>query len=78
MGEAGASEVLLPAYRARWRRAHNLPPSCADCLEILGSSGSWSPKGLFRPVIMEEINFYLYLLTLTSPPGYKRTCPRRQ
>ena len=27
-----------------------LPPSCADCLEILGTSTSWSPKGLSRPV----------------------------
>jgi len=24
----------------------NLPPSCADCLEIMGASTSWSPKGL--------------------------------
>jgi hypothetical protein len=27
-----------------------LPPSCADCLEILGASTSWSLKGLSRPV----------------------------
>jgi hypothetical protein len=27
-----------------------LPPSCADCLEILGASTSWSAKGLSRPV----------------------------
>jgi hypothetical protein len=25
-----------------------LPPSCADCLEILGASTSWSPKVLSR------------------------------
>ena len=25
-----------------------LPPSCADCLEILGASKSWSPQGLSR------------------------------
>ena len=25
-----------------------LPPSCADCLEILGPSTFWSPKGLSR------------------------------
>jgi hypothetical protein len=24
-----------------------LPPSCADCLEFLGASTSWSSKGLF-------------------------------
>jgi len=28
-----------------------LTPSCPDCLEILGASTSWSPKGLFRPVM---------------------------
>jgi hypothetical protein len=27
-----------------------LPPSCAYCLEILGASTSWSPKGLSRPL----------------------------
>jgi hypothetical protein len=27
------------------RRANNLSPSCADCLEILEASTSWSPKG---------------------------------
>jgi hypothetical protein len=30
-----------------------LPPSCADCLEILGSSVSWSPKNL--PGFVNEI-----------------------
>jgi hypothetical protein len=28
----------------------NLPSSCADYLEILGSSTSWSPKNLSRPI----------------------------
>jgi len=28
-----------------------LPPSCADCLEILGPSASWIPKGLYRAVM---------------------------
>ena len=27
-----------------------LPPSCADCPEILGTSTSWNPKGLYRPL----------------------------
>jgi hypothetical protein len=26
-----------------------LPPSCADCLEILGNSAFWIPKNLSRP-----------------------------
>jgi hypothetical protein len=34
-----------------------LPPSCADCLEILGALTSWNPKGLFRPVAGK---LYLY------------------
>jgi hypothetical protein len=28
-----------------------LPPSCADCLEVLRASTSWSPKGLSWPVM---------------------------
>ena len=28
-----------------------LPLSCAECLQILGTSTSWRPKGLSRPVI---------------------------
>jgi len=27
-----------------------LPPSCVDCLEILGASISWNPQDLSRPV----------------------------
>jgi hypothetical protein len=27
-----------------------LPPSCADCLEILGASTYWSPRSLTRPL----------------------------
>jgi hypothetical protein len=29
----------------------SLPSSCADCLEILGASASWKPKGLSTSVI---------------------------
>jgi hypothetical protein len=28
-----------------------VPPSCADCLEILGALTSWSSKGMSRPVM---------------------------
>ena len=31
-----------------------LPPSCACCLEILGASTFWSPKGLSRPIVMQN------------------------
>ena len=36
-----------------------LPPSCADCPEILGASASWNPLGLSGPVIGL---FYLFTL----------------
>jgi len=29
----------------------DFPPSCADCLEILGASTSWSSKGLSRLIM---------------------------
>jgi hypothetical protein len=32
-------------------RLTTLPPSCADCLKILGASTSWNPQGLSRPVM---------------------------
>jgi len=36
----------------------NLPTLCADCLEILGASASWRPKGLFRPIqVCKSFNF---------------------
>jgi hypothetical protein len=35
-----------------------LAPSCADCLDVLGASISWNPKGLSRLV---EGQLYLYL-----------------
>jgi hypothetical protein len=42
--------------------AKTLPPSCANFLEILGASTSWSPKGLSRPVMGE-----LYFSILRQP-----------
>jgi len=30
-------------------RSKTLPPSCADCIDVLGASTSWNPKGLSRP-----------------------------
>jgi hypothetical protein len=38
-----------------------LPPSCADCVEILGASTPWTPKGLSQPVMGQLfLNLYLY------------------
>jgi hypothetical protein len=45
-------------------RLRALAPLCADYLEILGSSTSWSLKGLSRPV-MEELYVYLYLFLIS-------------
>jgi hypothetical protein len=41
---------LLGVKASRCIGLTTLPPSCADCLEILGVSTSWSPKGLSRRV----------------------------
>jgi hypothetical protein len=38
-----------------------LPPSCPDCLEILGAWISWSPKGFSRPVV----GYFQFLILYT-------------
>jgi hypothetical protein len=38
-----------------------LPPSCADYLEILEASTSWSAKGMYRPVT-GYLHFLFYYL----------------
>jgi hypothetical protein len=35
----------------RYIRLTTLPPSCANCLDILGTSASLHPQGLSRPVM---------------------------
>jgi len=48
-----------------------LAPSCADYLEILAVSTSWSLKGLSRP-IMEELYVYLHLFFISrGRPQFK-------
>jgi hypothetical protein len=42
-------QYLLGGKGSRCVGLTTLPPSCAECLEILGASTSWSPKGLSRP-----------------------------
>jgi hypothetical protein len=37
---------ILPGKCGRYLWLTTLPPSCSDCLEILGASTFWSPKGL--------------------------------
>ena len=41
-----------------------LPPSCADCLEILGSSTSWSPRRL--PTSVYGFTYFIYFYQLLS------------
>jgi hypothetical protein len=43
-------EYLLGDKGGRCIVLTKLPPSCTDCLKILGSSNCWSPKDLSRPV----------------------------
>jgi hypothetical protein len=42
---------ILVGKNSQCKWLTSLPPLCADCLEILGVSTSWSPKGLSRPVM---------------------------
>jgi len=42
---------LLEGKGSQCKQLTSLPPSCANCLEILGVSTSWSPKALSRPVM---------------------------
>jgi len=44
-------EYLLGCEGGQCVRLITLPSSCADCLEILEASDSWSPKGLSTPVM---------------------------
>jgi len=46
----GYQENLLEGTDGRCVEPTALPLSCADCLEILGASTSWNPKGLSRSV----------------------------
>jgi hypothetical protein len=43
-------DYLLRGKGGRYIELTTMTPSCADCLEILGASTSWSPKGLSRSV----------------------------
>jgi hypothetical protein len=63
-------EYFLGGKRGRCVGLTTLPPSCADCLQNLGASTSWNPKGLSRPVMG-----LLYLfLTFTFTLIIIRTC----
>jgi len=43
--------ITLGGKGDRYVGLTTLPPSCADFLENLGTSTSWSPKVLSRPVL---------------------------
>jgi hypothetical protein len=43
-------QYLLEGMGSRCVSLTTLPPLCGECLEILGASDSWRPKGLSRPV----------------------------
>ena len=46
-----------------------LPSSCADCLEILGASNSWNPKGLSRPYGVNFVTIYTSFPSLAQQPN---------
>ena len=46
-------QYLLRGMGSRCVGLITLPPSCAECLVILGASTSWSPKGLSRSVYVQ-------------------------
>jgi len=46
-----SQEYLLGSKGGRYVELTTLPPSCADCLEILGASNSCSTKSLTRPIM---------------------------
>ena len=50
---------ILPGKCDRYLRLTTLPPSCSDCLEILGTSTFWSPEGLSWS-LMGYLYLYLY------------------
>jgi hypothetical protein len=63
---------LLGCEGGRYVGLKNLPPSCADCPEILEACFSWSPKGLSRSVLGQ---LYILIKNLVSeepcrPPGF--------
>lgn len=43
-----------------------LPPTCAECLEILVASACWSPKELSRPVVGYFCCIKLVIMPLLS------------
>jgi hypothetical protein len=49
--EMSTRNISLGGKGSRCVGLTTLPPSCADCLEILGASTSWYPQGLSRPVM---------------------------
>ena len=58
------THAYIHTYKSQWVTL-TLTPSCANCLEILEASTSWSPKSVSRPVI-EWLYFYIHT--------YKCTC----
>ena len=46
-----SQEYLLGGKGGRCVELTTLPPSCADCLEILGASNTCKPKSLSRTIM---------------------------
>jgi hypothetical protein len=57
-------------------RADNLAALCADCLEIVGSSTFWSPKGLSRPV--KGLLYHIYIFQVELLITFIECCSKSQ
>jgi hypothetical protein len=51
-------EQHLGGKSGRCERLTILPPSCANCLELLGASNAYSPKDMSKPAMRQ---LYLHL-----------------
>ena len=61
---------MLRGKGSRCVGADNLPPSCADCLEILAASTSYSPKVLHRDFFtLFSVFEWIVIKRMSEPKG---------
>jgi hypothetical protein len=69
VAEMSTRDISWGGKGGGWVGLTTLPPSSADCLEILVASTSWNPQDLSRPVMellyLGFLNRYIWLLWLS-------------